>query len=221
MSRAAGSRWAQRTTVALLALSLLFPASLLPVALAQQPATLQGVILDPTGRPAANFKVVFKDVVTGTEYTSTASNAAGEYSLQVPTGARYQLTSAMAPDGTRLPIQAGSPLPVRTPGTYRRDVQFQEVGARAVEPPAETKAAEKPKPTVAEKPKPKPEPEVAQKPKPATKAAPASQARSIAKKPWWKTTGGVIGIVVGSVAVLGIALSGGGSSSTPASPSNP
>ncbi len=205
MRRFAGGGWFRRTLVAVLSFTLIAPTLALPVAFAQQTATLQGVILDPSGRPTPGFKVVYKDVVSGTEYTSSASNAAGEYSLQVPVGSRYLLTTALAPDATRLPIQAGSPLPVRAAGTYRRDVQFQLQGAQATEPQTPPETAK----TAATQPK----------PKPATPPAPPSQARPGAKKPWWKTTGGIIGIVLGAGAVAAIAAGGGGGGTN--SPSNP
>ncbi len=209
MRRFEGSGWIRRTLVAVLSLALLAPTLAMPVAYAQQSATLQGVILDPTGRPTPGFKVVFKDVVSGTEYTSSASNAAGEYSLQVPVGSRFLLTTALAPDGTRLPIQAGSPLPVRAAGVYRRDVQFQLQGAQATEPTPAAPPAEPPKAAA--------EPS---KPTPATPPAPATQAPAPgAKKPWWKTTGGVIGIVLGAGALAALAAGGGSSGSS--SPSNP
>jgi hypothetical protein len=207
--------------VVLVSFSILTPSLVLPVAHAQQPATLQGVILDPSGRPAAGFKVLFKDVVSGTEYTSAASGASGEYSLQVPVGARYQLVSALAPDGTRLPIQAGVPLPVRAPGVYRRDVQFQLAGgAQVVEqnpPVQQATPTQPPTETAAKTPPPA-------KPGPVTKPAPTSQARVEEKKkrgmiPWWKTPGGVIGIILGAGAILAIAAGGGGGEN--ASPSTP
>lgn len=202
MSRVAVSGWHRRTLVAVLSISLLAPSLVLPVAHAQQPATLQGVILDPTGRPAPGFKVVYKDVVSGTEFTSSASNAAGEYTLQVPVGARYQLTSALAPDGTRLPIQAGAPLPVRAAGVYRRDVQFQMQGAQVTEPP---------KPQT---PPPKPPTPPTAKPQPVTPPSPPSQARPGEAKPWWKKPGGVIGIVLGAGALAAILGGGGGGGTT-------
>jgi hypothetical protein len=224
MSRVAVSGWTRRTLVVLVSFSILTPSLVLPVAHAQQPATLQGVILDPSGRPASGFKVLFKDVVSGAEYTSAASGAAGEYSLQVPVGARYQLVSALAPDGTRLPIQAGVPLPVRAPGVYRRDVQFQLAGgAQVVEQTPPTQQAtptQPPTETAAKTPPPA-------KAGPVTKPAPTSQARVEEKKkkrgmvPWWKTPGGVIGIILGAGAILAIAAGGGGGGGGNASPSNP
>ncbi|MBZ5638476.1 MAG: carboxypeptidase-like regulatory domain-containing protein [Acidobacteriia bacterium] len=220
MSRFAVSGWTRRALVVLVSFSILVPSLVLPVAHAQQTATLQGVILDPSGRPAPGFKVVYKDVVSGTEYTSATSTAAGEYSLQVPIGSRYQLVNAVAPDGTRLPIQAGAPLPVRAGGVYRRDVQFQLAGgAQVVEqkPPAPEAAPPTPPPptvTAAKTPPPA-------KPGPVTKPAPASQARTGAKKPWWKTTGGVIGIILGAGAIAAAAAGGGGGGGGTSSPSNP
>jgi len=206
MSRVAVSGWVRRTLVTVLSVSLLAPSLVLPLAHAQQPASLQGVILDPTGRPAPGFKVVYKDVVSGTEFTSSPSNAAGEYTLQVPVGARYQLTSALAPDGTRLPIQAGAPLPVRAAGVYRRDVQFQLQGAQVTEPP---------KPPAAQPPTPPPP-----KPKAVTPPPPPSQARPREEaKPWWKKPGGVIGIILG--VGVAAALIGGGGGGGGASPSHP
>jgi hypothetical protein len=213
MKRVAMSGWIRRTLVAVLGFSLLAPSLLMPVAHAQQSATLQGVILDPTGRPTPGFKVVYKDVVSGTEYTSSPSNAAGEYSLQVPTGARYQLTASLAPDGTRLPIQAGSPLPVRTSGVYRRDVQFQLQGAQGVEPKPPATGSQPPTPTVSKPP--------VGKPAPVTPPPPPSDDKHKKKAvPWWKTTGGVIGIILGAGAVLALAAGGGGGGGS-SSPSNP
>jgi hypothetical protein len=200
MYRFAASRRFGRILVVLVSLSIVMPSFLLPVAHAQESATLQGVILDPSGRPAPGFKVVCKDVVSGTEYTSTASGTTGEYVLQVPVGARYQLVNALAPDGTRLTIQAGVPLPVHAPGVYRRDVQFQlEGGAQVVDGAAPAQPTET-----------------------AATAPPPPEERKDKAVPWWKTTGGIIGIVLGGGALIAIVAGGSGnSSSTPASPSAP
>ncbi len=201
MNRAIVTGWSGKALVAALSLALLATTSTLPVSWAQSTANLLGGILDPSGKPAGGFRVVFKDVVSGKEYTSPVANAQGEYSLQVPAGSRYQLIAAVAPDGTRLPVQQIAPLPVRVPGSYRLDVQFQQAApavAAATPPPAPT-----PAPAAAAKP-----------------AKPATTTAAAEKKPWWKKPGPWVGIVLGAGAIAAAA-GGGSSSKSSTSPSAP
>jgi hypothetical protein len=178
--------------IAVVILSLMTPQLVFPLAKAQEAATLQGVLFDPSGRPAPGFKIVFKDVVSGIEYTSSPSGVTGEYSIQVPVGARYQPVGALAPDGTRLPIGSSAPLPIRVASVYRRDVQFLATGGdHPVENTPPTASPEK-------------------------RASTSPQA-SRHKKPWWKTTPGIVGIVVGAGAVAA-AVSGGSGNASPSRP---
>lgn len=117
--------WNFRLAVHLVALSLAASSFGVPVALAQQAATMQGVITGADGKPGVGFKAVFKNLQTGKEIASSPSNVKGEYSVPVPTGTRYEVVAAIAPDGTRLPVKQVSPTPVRVPGTYTLNIVFQ------------------------------------------------------------------------------------------------
>jgi hypothetical protein len=88
-------------------------------------ATIAGVILDPTGRPAFGFKVVLRDVASKTQYMSNPTDAAGNYTVEVPVGGRYKLDSVVADDGvTRLAVQDVPPVSVLAAGTTRLNVRF-------------------------------------------------------------------------------------------------
>ncbi len=178
MTVATASRSIRRHCAVLMSLILIGSSSVVPLCLAQeQQATLKGAILDPAGKPAAGFRAVFKDVSTGAEYTSPASNSAGEYEIPVPAGTRYQLVAAVAPDGTRFPVQQMAPLPVRVAGAYRLDVQFQSAPlATASSSAAQAAATSKPP-------------------------------KAGAAKPWWKTTPGITGIAVAGGAVVAAVIS--------------
>lgn len=175
---------------------------------AQSTATFLGAVIDPDGKPVGDgFTVTFRDVVGQKTYTAKTS-AAGQYSVNVPVGGKYKLESVTAPDGTLLKVQDVPPLAVRIPGNNRLDVAFSRTAAPA---PATAKAAPVPPPPAAPAPAPKAAPAPA--PAPATAAAPAPQAEEKKKKsgvPWWKTPGGITGIVIGSVVAAALILGGGG-----------
>ncbi len=174
-----------------------------PGLFAQAPsASFTGVILTPSGLPAAGFRAVFRDVVTNQVYESTPTDAAGTYSVQVPVGGRYKLESVVADDGvTKLPVQDVPPVAVRTPGTNRLNVRFSQGAAPVTPPPvASTKAGP---PATA-----------------GTVAAPPRKDDEEEKKkkggvPWYKRPGPIVGMVLGAGAVAALALSGGGGTSTP------
>jgi hypothetical protein len=179
-------------TIRILAAASLVLATVVQPVPAQQPAKIQGGILDPSGAPAAGFIAVVKDVDSGKEYRSKPSNEAGEYTLEIPAGTRYRLLAVVAPDGTVLPVQEIPPLPVRVPGTYQLDVKFRFLSEESGEKPPELA---KPGDPGQARPKPRP--------------GPAED------KPWYKKPAGVIGIIAG-VGVVGVAV-GGGSDDAPAS----
>lgn len=171
----------RRVPIALgVALALVFTATGVPT-LAQGTAQIVGTILDPDGRPAANFQVVLKDAQRGTEFTSGPSGPDGAYSVSVPVGSSYTLARILAPDGTSLPVQGIAPVRVDAAGTSRLDVAFQR------QVPSPTNVAEDDDPDAA-------------------------------AKPWYKKTGGIVGIVLG-IAVVAALVAGGGSDDEPASPS--
>jgi hypothetical protein len=123
-------------------------------------ATVEGLLLDPKGRPAKGLNAVLRNVETGEEFFSPATDENGEYALRVPAGRSYVIVAAITPSGDRLPVVGGEPIPVPVSGSYRvPDVRFQprDRGAGAV---------------------------------------------PSAGRPWYKTPGGLVGLVTGSVAVL-------------------
>ncbi len=132
-------RWRfSKELAALIAVSLV---SVLPGPLrasAQETATVYGSVLDPDGRPATGFEVVFKDATSGQEQVSPATSN-GEYRLRLPAGDRYQVVAVVAPDGIRLTVLPFAPLAFRAGRTYRVDVQFQRTpaatGAAGEKPP--------------------------------------------------------------------------------------
>jgi hypothetical protein len=99
-------------------------------------AAIAGVILDPSGKPAFGFKAVVIDTATNTKYTSSPTDAAGNYTIQVPLGGRYKLQSVIADDGvTPLAVQDVAPVSVLAAGTTRLNVRFTS------NPPAGSQAA--------------------------------------------------------------------------------
>ena len=97
-------------------------------------ATITGVILDPTGRPAFGFKAVAVDSVTKLKYVSAPTDAAGNYTITVPVGGSYKLESVVADDGvTRLAVQDVASISILTEGTTRLNVRFTDKPARATE----------------------------------------------------------------------------------------
>lgn len=183
-----------RKLVALIVAASLLPSGAGLVFAQSAAAQFTGVVLDPSGKPAAGFQVAYRDVSTGSIFTSSTTDALGQYQVTVPVGGRYKLDGVVAPDGSRLPVQDVPPLAVRTPGTTRLDVSFRTT------PPA-SKAAEP-------------------APKKAAADAPEKKLVVDAKRPWWKTPGGVTGIVLGAALVAALALGGGGGGNDQ-SPSNP
>ena len=96
--------------------------------------TIAGVIVDPSGGPAAGFRVLLRDTASDTHFTSAPTDPAGNYTIQVPVGGRYKLEGVMAPDGlTRLPVQDIAPVSVLEPGTTRLNVRFTSDGKSAGE----------------------------------------------------------------------------------------
>jgi hypothetical protein len=88
-------------------------------------ATITGVVLDPAGKPAFGFKTVVIDTATNTKYTSSPTDTAGNYTVQVPVGGRYKLDSVIADDGvTRLAVQDVAPVSVLAAGTTLLNVRF-------------------------------------------------------------------------------------------------
>jgi hypothetical protein len=114
-----------RKSLALLACFLLVQ-GFAPALFAQpSTATIAGVILNPSGKPAFGFRVVLKDVASNTQFTSEPTDAAGNYSVEVPIGGRYKIDGVVADDGvTRLPVQEVPPVSVLAAGTTRLNVRF-------------------------------------------------------------------------------------------------
>lgn len=212
-------------TAVALAMALVFGTSI-PLVSAADSATISGIVVDPSGKPAAGFQVVVKDLVSGREFKSSGTTGAGEYRVTVPVGGRYKLEHVVAPDGTILPVQDVPPIPIRIPGDNSVNIRFSPAPAPAAP------AAPTPAPTPAPKPA-APAPPATPSPKPATpspKPAPASPSpapktaenKKKAAAPWWKRPGGVVGIILGVGAVAAIAGGGGGGSNgTPSSASLP
>jgi hypothetical protein len=134
-----------RKSLALLASFLLFQ-GVAPLVLAQEStASVAGVILNPSGQPAFGFRVILKDVASKTQYTSDPTDAAGNYSVQVPIGGRYKIDGVIADDGvTRLPVQEVAPVSVLAAGTTRLNVRFT-TGATPGPATASTEAEKKKK----------------------------------------------------------------------------
>jgi len=149
-------------------------------------ATIAGVILDPSGKPAFGFKAVVTDTATNTKYMSAPTDAAGNYTIQVPVGGRYKLESVVADDGvTKLAVQDVPPVSVLTAGTTRLNVRFTETPAATTQTATTEEEKKKKKGAV----------------------------------PWYQRPGPIVGMVLGSVAIAALLLSGG--SDNNASPSNP
>ncbi len=137
-------------------------------------ATIAGVILDPTGKPAFGFKAIAVDTATGIKYTSSPTDAAGNYSMTVPVGGSYKLESVVADDGvTRLAVQDAAAVSVVTAGTTRLNVRFTDT-------PAATDTA-----------------------------ATEDEKKKRGAVPWYQRPGPIVGLVLGSVAVGALLLSGG------------
>lgn len=204
--------WLRRIAAVGTTLALLLPLAALP-ALAQGTATFAGTVFEPSGAPVgAGFKVILRDVKSGAQYTAV-TDAAGAYSIPVPLGGRYKLESAVAPDGTVLPVQNVPPIAALVPGTNRIDVKFSQAAPAPVPPPAATTAT-------AQTPTPAPAPQAAT----GTQVAQTEQEKKKKKEPaapWWKRPGPIVGIVLGAVAVGALAFGGGGGGGNKGSASLP
>lgn len=142
-------------------------------------ATIAGVILDPSGKPAFGFKAIVIDTATNTKYTSDPTDAAGNYAIKVPVGGRYKLESVVANDGvTNLAVQDVAPVSVLAAGTTRLNVRFTDAPAAATQTATTEEEKKKKKGAV----------------------------------PWYQRPGPIVGLVLGSVAVAALLLSGGSSS---------
>jgi hypothetical protein len=168
-------------------------------------AAITGVILDPAGKPAFGFKVVFRDVASNTRFTSGPTDASGNYALEVPLGGRYKIESVVASDGvTKLAVQEIPPISVLTPGTTRLNVRFTNApapAAVAAAAPAAAAAAS----TAASTPPAKPA-----APAPATAKAEPAEKKKKSAVPWYKRPGPITGMVIGGVAIAALAAGGGG-----------
>jgi hypothetical protein len=171
-------------------------------------AAITGVILDPEGKPAFGFKVVFRDVASNTRFTSGPTDASGNYALEVPLGGRYKIESVVASDGvTKLAVQEIPPISVLTPGTTRLNVRFTNASPPSAAP-AETAVAAKAAPT-------------APAPAPATAKVEPAEKKKKSAVPWYKRPGPITGMVIGGVAIVALAAGGGGGGGGVASPSTP
>jgi len=151
-------------------------------------ATIAGVILDPSGRPAEGFKVSLRDVASNTEFTSGATDAAGNYTAEVPVGGRYKIEGVVAADGvTKLPVQDIPPVSVLAAGTTRLNVRFTNTAGATTQTAGGTPA------TTDEKKKKK------------------------SAVPWYQRPGPIVGMVLGSAAIAALLLSG-GSNASPSNP---
>jgi len=164
-------------------------------------AAITGVILNPEGKPAFGFKVVFRDVGSGTKFTSGPTDASGNYALEVPLGGRYKIEGVVADDGvTKLPVQEIPPISVLTPGTTRLNVRFTNTPQPAAAAPAAAAAAS----TAASTPAPK-----SSAPAPAPAEA-SEKKKTKSAAPWYKRPGPITGMVIGGVLIVGLAAGGGG-----------
>lgn len=171
-------------------------------------AAITGVILDPEGKPAFGFKVVFRDVASNTRFTSGPTDASGNYALEVPLGGRYKIESVVASDGvTKLAVQEIPPISVLTPGTTRLNVRFTNASPPSAAP-AETAVAAKAAPT-------------APAPAPTTAKVETAEKKKKSAVPWYKRPGPITGMVIGGVAIVALAAGGGGGGGGVASQSTP
>ena len=152
-------------------------------------ASIAGVILDPAGKPASGFKVTLRDVASNTQYTSGPTDAAGNYTVKVPVGGRYKIDDVLAADGvTKLAVQDVPPVSVLAAGTTFLNVRFTST------PPTTAVAGAAAAGT--------------------TPPASDDKKKDKSAVPWYKRPGPIVGMVLGSAAILALALSGGGGSSS-------
>jgi len=168
-----------------------------PRTMAEAKAVIRGGVVDLNGHPAAGFRVLVTDRLEGARYMSPPSDTKGEYSLEVAPRGKYVVAGIVAPDGTHFPVQQVASLSISRPGAYRMDIQFEEapgLPTGALRPSGEASATT-----------------------PAARGA-GRTTPPVAARPWWKSPVGITGIVVaGTVLLVAVANSGGGT----ASPSAP
>jgi hypothetical protein len=122
-----------------------FLAPALHPALAQEDtAGFSGIVLDPEGKPAEGYQLVFRDDA-GQEHVAPPSDDLGRYSIDLVPGS-YQLVAAIAPDGSRMDVPSLPALPVEW-GARRLDIRIG-----SAEPPAKGKATKKSESKSASKP---------------------------------------------------------------------
>lgn len=84
-------------------------------------AGFSGLVLDPEGKPAEGYQLVFRDE-SGQEHLAPPSDDLGRYSIELEPGS-YQLVAAVDPDGARLEVPALPALPVEW-GARRLDIRI-------------------------------------------------------------------------------------------------
>lgn len=118
-----------------------------PVLAQDETAGFSGIVLDPEGKPAEGFQLVFQDDA-GQEHVAPPSDDLGRYSVDLVPGS-YKLVAAIAADGSRLDVPALPSLPVER-GARRLDIRIgypeQLAGAgtatgKPASKPAKTKSA--------------------------------------------------------------------------------
>jgi len=164
-------------------------------------ATINGHVSISDGSSAQGVTVVFKDLATQKEYSAVVDNSGG-YSVSVPTNARYQLVKATAPGGRTIPIQNTLPLVARGAGEYTQPTlaivlpQCTDSDGDGVCDDADKCA------------------KTAQGAQVDSTGCPA--AGPVAdKQPWYQRPGTIIGFVLGSAAVVGLALGANDNNASP------
>ena len=178
-----------------------FVASSWPLPAADQLSDIHGKLLDPSGNPAEGFKVVVRDLNSGTETVSAPSGAGGDYSLQLQhgTGFRYKIVHVLAPDGTVVPVQDMPPLRLTVPSSIELNFRIlpqQSAREGPLGDPTCTDAVDKDKDGLLDR----LDPDCAGP----TPSNPRQRSR------WWRSPGGVAAIVIASAGtVAAIAAAGG------------
>jgi hypothetical protein len=160
-------------------------------AIAQDTATLWGLVLDRAGNPIPGYAVTLENTASRATVTSLVSDAGGQYELTVPVGS-YRATAVVSRGGGRFPIEGGMPVQARRPVRYRLDVIIPDVA----------------KPGAAATP-------------PSTAPAQAAGPATVPSEPWWKTPGGIAALVGIQGAILAVFLTSDDDDEPAASPSQP
>jgi hypothetical protein len=101
-------------------------------AVSSDSATVWGFVQDAASRPVPGARVLLEDQLSHVLFTSSPADLSGQFSVTLPAGKSYRMVGALAPDGTRIPLQADTPVNARTPGRYRADARYRD----RIEPPA-------------------------------------------------------------------------------------